>query len=481
MGYISRYILRFQIGPFLFGSLTVLFLFLFQFLSKYLNDLVGKGLESWVIIQLIGLNLAWMLVLAVPMGVLFAALMSFGNLSSTNEITIIKSSGGSLLRIMTPVIVAGILMTIFLFWFNDNVLPEANHKAKILLSDIERKKPTFSLDAGQFSTQLDGYTILSRQIDSVTGNLKALTIYDRTKGNRVSIASADSGNVRFNANYTKIIIDLFNGEAHQLSQNDYKDYRIIKFKEYQVIIPASGFAFERTAEGMISRGDREMRIEDMQKIVDEAKKSALINEEKMTENFHKFFDYINGSSPAEEKIIPAYSSGKRELQIDSSLIDISGSKIIAEKVKTGLLDAERRISMLKSSIISDFFQARDYLQRAKSYEVEIHKKYAIPFACILFVLIGCPLGVIIRNGNFGVSAAISLGFYIFYWACLIGGEKLADRGLISPFLSMWAGNFIIGAFAILILVRVNNESQSFNVLRQISDKINEIRQKKGNS
>ena len=469
MGYISRYILRFQIGPFLFGSLTVLFLFLFQFLSKYLNDLIVKGLDTWIIIQLIGLNLAWMLVLAIPMGVLFAALMSFGNLSSTNEITIIKSSGGSLFRMMMPVVISGILMTIFLFWFNDNVLPEANHQAKVLLSDIERKKPTFSLEAGQFSTQLDGYTILARQIDSLSGTLKAVTIYDRTKGSRLSIASADSGNVRFNSSYTKIIIDLFNGEAHQLSQNDYKDYRIIKFEKYQVIIPASGFAFERTAEGMISRGDREMKIADMQKIVDEAKNSASVYEKKIQENVNKFYNYLNGKIPSEEKIVPAYSYGKNRTLVDSLIIDISGTGIISEDVKTGLLDAERRISMLKSSLLSDFFQVKDYYQRAKSYEVEIHKKYAIPFACLLFVLIGCPLGIITRNGNFGISAAISLGFYIFYWACLIGGEKLADRGLISPFLSMWAGNFIIGTFAIIILIRVNNESASFNIIHKIAN------------
>lgn len=475
MGYISRYIIRFQIGPFLFGSLTVVFLFLFQFLSKYLNDLVVKGLEGWIILQLIVLNLAWMIVLAIPMGVLFAALMSFGNLASTNEITIIKSSGGSLLRMMIPVITTGLLLTIFLFWFNDNILPEANHQAKVLLSDIERKKPSFSLEAGQFSTQLDGYTILARQIDSVTGTLKALTIYDRTKGNRISIASADSGNVRFNTNYTKIIIDLFNGEAHQLTQNDFMDHRIIKFSEYQVIIPASGFAFERTADGMISRGDREMKIADMQKIVDEAKNTAHNNEKRIQENIQKFYNYLSGVTQSEEKIIPAYSSSRIRVSIDSTIIDISGTKIIAEDVKSGLLDADRRISILKSSILSDFLQSKDYYQRAKSYEVEIHKKYAIPFACILFVLIGCPLGIITRNGNFGISAAISLGFYIFYWACLIGGEKLADRGLISPFISMWSGNFIIGLFALIILIKVNNESVSLNLFKKILNLFKKLR------
>ena len=126
-----------------------MFLFLFQFLMRYLGELVGKGLSNWVIIQLITLNLSWMFVLAVPMGVLFSTLMSFGNLSANYEITIIKASGGGLMKMMLPVIFFGILLTGFLFWFNDNVLPETNHQAKVLLNDITRKKPTFSIEIGR--------------------------------------------------------------------------------------------------------------------------------------------------------------------------------------------------------------------------------------------------------------------------------------------------------------------------------------------
>ena len=172
MSIISRYILRAHIGPFIFGASIVMLLFLLQFLMKYIDQLVGKGLGIMVIIELIVLNLAWMLVLAVPMGVLVSTLMGFGNLSSSNEITIIKSSGGSLLRMMRPVLFAAIIVFASLFWFNDYVLPDANHRSKILLSDIQRKKPTFAIEQGQFSSQIEGYSILSRQTDSATGTLK---------------------------------------------------------------------------------------------------------------------------------------------------------------------------------------------------------------------------------------------------------------------------------------------------------------------
>ena len=124
MNSISRYILRNHIGPFLFGTFTVLFLFIFQFLSKFIDQIVGKGLSEWVIIQLIALNTAWMIVLSVPMGVLFSTLMAFGGMSAAHEITIIKASGGSLKKMMFPVVISGMLVTLLLFWFNDEILPK---------------------------------------------------------------------------------------------------------------------------------------------------------------------------------------------------------------------------------------------------------------------------------------------------------------------------------------------------------------------
>ncbi|MFN3269930.1 MAG: LptF/LptG family permease, partial [Candidatus Kapaibacteriota bacterium] len=155
--------------------------------------------------------------------------------------------------------------------------------------------------------------------------------------------------------------------------------------------------------------------------------------------------------------------------------------------KTNLKEDELRelvnrdFSYLESQITTELYRLSDYESRARQYEVEIQKKYAIPFACILFALVGCPLGLISRRGNFGVSAAISLGFYIFYWACLIGGEKLADRGFISPFLSMWMGNMIVFLLGVVLLFKVNYENSTiFNQINLLFSKfINVFRRKNG--
>ncbi len=442
MNLISRYIIRSHIAPFLFGTFTVVFLFLFQFLYNHIDKLLGKGLSEWVIIQLIGLNVAWMIVLAVPLGVLFSTLMAFGSMASYFEITIIKASGGSLFRMMVPVMILSLLLTAWLFWFNDSVLPEANHRAKSLMGDITRKKPTFSVEAGQFSTQLEGYTILAREVDSLSGMLKGVTIYDNTQ-QKQNVISADTGIMKFNADFSKIIVNLYNGEVHQFVPHSVKDYKIVDFERYQVFIDAQGFVFERTSEKSSARGDREMSIQDMKAIVDKAKDKAKDADERLYSLINDHYKYLISN--------PIVAS--RTANVPKRNEDTSRS---AE-----LQNLDRRLSFFRSRLYSDIFQKKDYDRKQMQYNVEIQKKYAIPFACFIFVFVGAPLGIRTRGGNFGISAAITLGFYIFYWACLIGGEKLADRAIISPFFSMWLGNIVVGLIGLVLTLKVNNETLSF--------------------
>lgn len=442
MNIISRYILRAHIAPFLFGTFTVVFLFLFQFLYNHIDKLLGKGLSEWIIIQLIGLNTAWMIVLAVPLGVLFSTLMAFGSMSSFHEITIIKASGGSLIRMMTPVLIMSILLSGWLFWFNDRVLPEANHRAKTLMGDINRKKPTFSIEAGQFSTQLEGYTILAREVDSLSGILKGVTIYDNTQRNQ-NIISADTGIMKFNTDYTRIIVDLYNGEAHQLVPRKMSDYKIVDFDRYRVYIDASGFSFERTDKQSTSRGDREMSIADMKEIVDKAKDKAKNAQHRIDSLIKQHYEYI---------------MGEKQLAGGRPTIRKAGKVVQDTSRSSELRSIDRRLTFFRSRLYSDIFQNNDYQRKVMQYNVEIQKKYAIPFACFIFVFVGAPLGIRTKGGNFGISAAITLGFYIFYWACLIGGEKLADRSIISPFFSMWLGNIVVGIIGIILTLKVNNET-----------------------
>lgn len=502
MSLISLYIARFHFGPFLFGSSTVIFIFLMQFLIRYLDELLGKGLSEWVILQLIAYNIAWMTVLAVPLGVLFATLLSFGNLSSTYEIAVMKAGGAGLFRLMRPSLFMGIGLTLGLFWFNDQVLPDTNHKAKVLMSDIQRTRPTFALSSGKFSMDLYGYTIYARQIDSITGKMNNITIYDYSQSNQMNIVNAESGTLNFTPDYNKMVLHLYNGEIHQSQNRVVRNYKKVNFEEYIVPIEASGFGFSKSEDGVMSRGQREMNIADMSQIRDESLNRAKVYEKQMKDEISKHLDYLfkgekeitnsqqnntqqNNSQQNNTKQntiiqnkfrteentlltqnIYRFSSNQEQNAISQTNNQNqnqsqSQSQSDTNDKKQQYLNLINKLSLLSSSLNNNEGQYTNNILFASEYEVEIQKKYAIPFACFVFVLVGCPLGIRSKGGNIGISAVFTLGFYVIYWACLIGGEALADKGKISPFLGMWLGNIVLSSFGILLFFKVNNEAFTF--------------------
>jgi len=446
MNKISRYILRAAIAPFFFGAGVVIFIFLVQFLNKDLDKLVGKGLENIIIFQLIIYYIASMVILAVPLGVLFASLMAFGNLSSNSEITIIKASGGSLIRMMFPMFIAAGIVSYALFLYGNEVVPETNHKAKVLLYDIKRKKPTFTIEEGQFSNEIDGYTILARKTDTATNILSQVTIYDNKNMQINRTINAETCQIMFSKDMKHIEFKLHNGEIFQSYNRIVKNYRQIKFDDYILSVKASGFGFEQSDSGMLSRSDREMNIADMQKIVDEAYNELQTYNEKFQKELTSHYNYLLTGVKLDEKNIQSIQKEHRNI-ISNSNFRTYRNRNIFDNFNFQL----QSINNLK----------RQSIEKIYMYQVEIQKKYALPFACLVFILIGCPLGIITRGGNFGLSASITLGIYIVYWACLILGEKLADRTLINPILSMWFGNIIIGIVGIILTFKANNESLNF--------------------
>ena len=239
---LSRHILRAHVGPFLFSNAIIIFLFLLQFLMKRAGDLVGKGLSVWVILELISLNLAWMLVLSVPMAVLVATLMAFGKLAADNEVTIMRASGMSLYRMMAPVVLASMVVTGGLIWFNNSVLPDANVRLQTLMTDIVRIKPTLSLQSGVFSSEKDlpNYRILVRRTFEESNDLEGVTIYDLSDPEFSVVVTAKTGTVHFSSDYTRVIMDLRDGEIHQLDSKTLKRYRRLRFARHRVSMPAHG-------------------------------------------------------------------------------------------------------------------------------------------------------------------------------------------------------------------------------------------------
>ena len=456
---LARYTIREHIGPFLFSLAVIMFVFVTKFIVQYIGKIFGKGLSIGTIIEFIYLNLAWMLALAVPMSVLVAALMAFGRLSSDNEITILKTSGISIYKIIRPALIATIFLTIFMFWFTDKVLPEYNHKARLLFSSISRKKPTLQLEEGIYMN-LGKYSILVEDVERSLGEevidksniidpeyvddradrLKDITIFDRSSSDLQRTIIAATGRLVFDKVRESLVFTLYNGEIHEINTKDYSEYRRLQFTRNVFYIPAPDLVFKRDEDEW--RGDREMNIKMMKAEVAKYRNSISNEMKKIRQDMTVYY-------PAPDSI---KSWLARETDNDP-VAEISLSKIQSSRTKA-LRKTQAVIQRLKSSDKNiDFYRRQIY-----KYEVEIHKKFAIPFASIVFILIGAPLGIKAKKGSLGVGVTFSIGFFLLYWVFLIGGEELADRQLISPFLAMWMANIIVGSFGVYLTYRVVKET-----------------------
>ncbi len=443
---IHRYILRNHIAPFIYSAATMMGVLLLQFLMKFADRLVGKGLDTWLIIQLIAYNLSWMLVLVIPMATLVAALMTYGSLSQNNEVTIIKSSGASLYRMMSASFIASIIVAYLLFLFNNEILPDTNYQAKILMSDISRKKPTLSLESGFFSQEVSNYAILVRKIDEQKNELSQVTIYDYTDPAKINVVTAKKGIIFFSHDQKNLIMDLRNGEIHESDVKETGLYRKLVFEKHRITMDAEQFTFNQSQGGL--RGERELRVERMRAIVD----SIKLNRKK----------YFAG---LEEEVNKYFFKDTAYATVYSTVNTQQTDALIYVRIQD-------RIKTAKNVIISNMKRVEWANREIEKYEVEIYKKYAIPGACIVFMLIGAPLGIMVKKGGFGVAASISLFFFLVYWAFLIGGEKLAERGVFSPVIGMWAANFFLGIIGIFLLIRTNRETVTiqFTFLKKLIPK-----------
>ncbi|MFN3385649.1 MAG: LptF/LptG family permease [Candidatus Thermochlorobacter sp.] len=473
MKILTKYILKQHIPPFIFAFSTVIFIFTVQFLTRTLDRLVGKGLSIATIAELVVLQMAWMVVLAAPMASLVATLMTFGNLSSTLEMTAIRAGGISLGRILLPVLVAGLILTYLAERFGNVVLPEANHRAKVLMMDISRQKPAFALKDNVFSDMIYGYSILARKTVDTTSKLYGITIYDYSQPNSTAIITADSAEMEFSSDGNHLLMTLYQGEMHDIDRNTRQSYRRVSFYVHRVLFEATGYGFERSDESAVSRGDRELSASDMLAICDSLLTQIAIAEK----NYQKaLFAHVQELVLPKSMLQPdtllsqqLSETNRWSPEIDSLLAMLAQTP--AAPMALDSMGYIRRVEGARREASMDYaittlrnqmtatsgnLYTIDNQQNAVStYMVEVQKKYALPFACFFFVLVGVPLGVLTKRGGFGVGAGLSLIFFLLYWIFLIGGEKLADRRLLSPAVAMWSGNAVILLIGLFLLMRAS--------------------------
>ncbi len=421
-----------------------------------MDRFLGKGLEFSLIIEYVFLNLAWILALAVPMAVLVATLMAFGRLSADNEIAAMRSVSVSYVKLMIPVLFFGSAIAGFMMYFNNQILPEMNHKARMLSSDIARKRPDLEFDVGYFIDAIPEYNFLLGSRDGEV--FYDITIFSNPERNKHQTITARSGTI--SAVEDGVILHLEDGIIHEYFGNEKNEYQQIVFEKYQVMIPVDNLVLNRRDSSI--RGDREMTYGMMKDKIASYKDKIVNTHNRIRERLENEAKKLNIKSRIDSSTILTLASAidriqQYELELEDSLKLIEGGSI--ERVK-------RRLKNMKRGVESDFSLITSFSNSINKYLVELHKKFSIPFASVVFILIGAPLGMMARKGGFAVSMAFSLSFFVIYWAFLIGGEEFADRGFLSPALSMWLPNIVLGVLGLYMCYRQSLEQQilSFDLL-----------------
>lgn len=424
---------------------VITFLFVVDFLVNILDSVLSKGLPMSTVLEIFVLNLAWMLSLSIPMAVLVACLMAFGRLSGDHEITAVKAAGIAPLSLMRPVLLMASLLSLLLILFNNWVLPEANHRSVELMSAVSRKKPHAFIDAGSLITQFPGVQIWINHIDPASGMLYGVQVFELQNTGNPRIVYADSATLEYIDNGATLMFRLRSGENHILDSENPGKYFRIRFSSQDFAMKNVDDRLERRDRRF--RSDREMPIEMMFDVVSTARK----DKEKYLQDYHKtLFAQLRelNKTLLGDSIVPKDASIEVHRDSIKHLRAIQRMKV-QEQGQLRVVDrAYKRI------------EAEE--KREAQYLVEIHKKFSTSIACIIFVLIGAPLGIMARKGGIGTGIIYSLAFFVIYWASLMGGENFADRLMVPPGLAMWFSNILIGLFGIGITINMTLDRYSGN-------------------
>ncbi len=446
-------VIRTYLGPLILTFFIAVFILLMQFLWKYIDDLVGKGLEWYIVLELLFYASSTFVPLALPLAILLSSIMTFGNLGEHYELVAMKSSGISLWKIMRPLIVLSIMISGIAFYFSNNVLPIANLKFKSLLYDVRKQKLAFDISEGIFYDGMEGFVMRVGEKEGDDRTIKDVMIYNHLdkKGN-TDITVADSGRMDATPDGRYLIFHLFDGNTYQ-EQIDQKDYRYkrqfqkTEFAEQYRRFDLSGFDMKRTDENLFKNNYSMMNLTQLNYTIDSLGQRYSSKRKDFSENFGKHYQYYY--------IID--SSKYAELQNTDSLMYPLAGMSRSDKL-TVVQRAMNKARGVKSNIewhIDDYNSKREWLAK---HEVAWHKKFTLSFACLVLFFIGAPLGAIIRKGGLGLPVVVSVLFFVLFHIITITGEKSAIKGAIGIEFGMWIASVVLLPLGIFLTIKATSDS-----------------------
>jgi lipopolysaccharide export system permease protein len=455
-------LIRSFVGPFIVTFFVSLFVLMMQFFWLYMDEMIGKGISVWMLIQLLGYMSTTLVPLALPLAVLLSSIMTFGNMGENFELVAIKSSGISLLRFMQPLLIFILFLSGLAFIFSNNVIPVANLKALSLLYDVRNKKPAMNIRADQFLNDIQGFSIRVGSKDPENNIIRDIVIYDHSdmNGNN-KVVLAREGEMISTADKQTLIFKLRDGwqyyEGFSKGSHDLTQTRM-HFDQWDKVFDLSSFKFTRTNEEMFKTAYQMMNVQQLSESIDSIKRTGG----RMYSNISNYVSpYISIDKSLKEspKLVAMIKADKNApIKYDSTFMEHIPDTMRSAVVQTTLNNLRNLKSLMDVSCLENKLQMENFYK----FGIEFHRKFTLSVACIVLFLIGAPLGAIIRKGGLGMPLVLAVVFFIAFHILNIFGEKMAKAYSVLPWVGMWMPTAVLTPIALVLVTAARNDSRIFS-------------------
>jgi len=461
---LQTYMLKSFLGPFVFTFFIALFILLLQFLWKYLDDLVGKGLEWYIIAKLMFYASSTFVPLALPLAILLSSLMTFGNLGEHYELVAMKSAGISLRKAMKPLIILSLLLSIGAFYFSNYILPVANLKFGSLLYDVRQQKLAFNLSEGIFNDGLDNFVIHVGKKDKDNKTIYDVKIYDHTERmGDTKVISAKKGIMELSPDQTKVIFTLFDGNRYtEITDKGYKKTRpfeILNFDKFVRSFDLTQFKLNRTNEDLFKSHYTMLNIKQLNHSIDSLSESRTKRVNFYKDKFFKQYPYLQklDDSVAKKIVIKTDCLRNDSTEIFNLKYPLLANFDSEEKVKI----VDHALNGARNNRDNAIFYKNELESRRQvivKHEVVWHQKFKLSLACLIFFFIGAPLGAIIRKGGLGLPVVVSVVFFVLYHIVTITGEKASMTGEWNVIFGSWLSTALILPLGLFLTYKATTDA-----------------------
>ena len=429
-----------------------------NFVWRYIDELVGKGLSAGIIIELMSYAMANMIPMGLPLSMLLAAIMTMGSLGENYELLAMKSAGMSLVRITKPLIILVGFIAVGSFFIGNDLVPYANRKMYSIIYDIRQQKQTLEFQDGLFFNGIDNMSIRVGHQDPETHLLRDVLIYDNRQANgNMNTIVADSGYIRLSDDKRYLLVTLFHGQTYEQARNSQwytkSTLRHHTFDLQKQIIRMDGFAMGRSDANQFSNSQTK-DISELQHDIDSLELKVNAATTSSYEPLLKEQIFVRDNS-----VLPQPDSLRVDKRDYGNLMAMDSIARLPVREKEEVWDNARTLAKNSRNMFAfDETTAKDALNQLYRSKVEWHKKISLPVSIIIFFLIGAPLGAIIRRGGLGLPVVVSIIFFVIYYIISLSGEKLAKEGSWDAVYGMWLSTFILTPIAVYLTYKATNDS-----------------------